>query len=134
MTNEKRAEMLIQKFGFDFNAIPKSEIRNLIEQEIENFQEGSSEYIRLLCGYLFCLGDITDVLLLEKAKYEINFDVGCMIDQEWIDSLKNGGIESEFVNPREVIIERFVSYYKNFEADDEDEFEGSMFSNSLFDD
>lgn len=134
MTNEKRAEMLVQKFGFDFNVVPKSEIRNLIEQEIENFQEGSSEYIRLLCGYLFCLGDITDVPLLEKAKYEINFDVGCMIDQEWIDSLKSGGIESELVNPREVIIERFVSYYKDFEADDEDECEGSMFSNSLFDD
>lgn len=134
MTNEKRAEMLIQRFGFDFHMIPKNEIRNLIEQEMANFQEGSSEYIRLLCGYLFCLGDITDVPLLEKVKYGISFDVGCMIDQEWIDSLKNGGIESEYVNPREVIIENFLSYYKNFEADDEDECGGSMFSCSIFDD
>lgn len=117
MTNEERAELLVQRLGFDFGTISKGEIRDLIEQEIENFQEGSSEYIRLLCGYLFCLGDITDVPLLEKAKYGINFDVGCMIDQEWIDSLKNGGIESEFTDPREVIIEKFMSYYKDFQAE-----------------
>jgi len=37
MTNEKRAEELIKKFGFDLHAISKSEIRNLIEQEIDHF-------------------------------------------------------------------------------------------------
>ena len=63
----------------------------LEEQEIEDFQEGSSEYIRLLCGYLYCIGDVTDVPLLEQAKYGINMDVGCMVDGEWIESLKNGG-------------------------------------------
>ena len=115
MTNEERAEKLIKKYGFVFDSIPKNEIRNLIKQEIENFQEGSSEYIRLLCGYLFCIGDITDIPLLEKAKYSINMDVGCMVDGEWIDSLKNGGIKTEFVNSRENIIEYFISYYKNFE-------------------
>ena len=109
MTNEKRAEELIKKYGFSFHSISKNEIRNLIEQEIQNFQEGSSEYIRVLCGYLFCIGDITDVPLLEKAKYSINMDVGCMIDKEWIDSLKNSGIESEFVNSRNYIIENFIS-------------------------
>ena len=134
MTNEKRAEALVQKFGFDFSAIPKSEIRNLIEREIENFQAGSSEYIRLLCGYLFCVGDAADVQLLERAKHEINFDVGCMIDQEWIDSLKNGGVENAFVSSRETIIENFISYYENFEADDdEDEYGGAIFSSPLFD-
>ena len=46
MTNEKRAELLVQKYGFDFDEISKGEIRNLIEQEIECFQEGSSEYIQ----------------------------------------------------------------------------------------
>ena len=114
MTNEERAELLIQRLGFDFGAISKAEIRDLIEQEMESFQEGSSEYIRLLCGYLFCLGDITDVPLLEKAKYGISFDVGCMIDQEWIDSLKNGGVEDEYTDPRAVIVEKFVSYYSAF--------------------
>ncbi len=133
MTNDKRAELLVQKLGFDFNAISKKEIRELIEQEIKDFQQGSSEYIRLLCGYLFCLGDITDVPLLERAKHEINFDVGCMIDQEWIDSLKNGGIENEFVNPRKVIVDDFVSYYKDFQADNENEYSSVMFSSPLFD-
>jgi len=134
MSNEKRVEMLIQNVGFDFNTISKNEIRDLIEQEIECFQEGSSEYIRLLCGYLFCLGDMTDIPLLEKAKYGISFDVGCMIDQEWIDSLKNAGVGDALVNSKEVLIEKFVSYYKDFEADDEDEWEGSMFSGIFFDD
>ena len=119
MTNEKRAEKLIKQYGFDFHHISKDEIRTLIEQEIENFQEGSSEYIRLLCGYLYCVGDITDVPLLEKAKYGINMDVGCMVDGEWIESLKNGGIEAEFVSSREHIMKGFISYYENFEADDE---------------
>jgi len=117
-TNEQRAEELIRRLGFDFDSISKSEIRTLIEQEIEDFQEGSSEYIRLLCGYLYCIGDITDVPLLEKAKYGINMDVGCMIDGEWIDSLKNGGQKTEFVHSREDIIKGVVTYYENFEADD----------------
>ena len=119
MTNEQRAEALIQKYGFDFASISKDEIRELIELEIEDFQEGSSEYIRLLCGYLYCIGDVTDIPLLERAKYGINMDVGCMVDREWIESLKNGGIEEEFVNSREIIIQNFIAYYKDFEADDE---------------
>lgn len=119
MTNEQRAEALIRKYGFEFASIPKSEVRRLIEREIEDFQEGSSEYIRLLCGYLYCIGDRTDIPLLERAKYGINMDVGCMVDREWIDSLKNGGLEAEFVNSREQIIQGFVAYYRDFKADDE---------------
>lgn len=118
-TNEQRAEALIRRLGFDFDSISKSEIRTLIEQEIADFQAGSSEYIRLLCGYLYCIGDISDVPLLEKAKYSINMDVGFMIDGEWIDSLKNGGQKTESVNSREDIIRGFVTYYTNFEADDD---------------
>ena len=117
MTNEQRAEKAIQKYGFDFNNISKSEIISLIENEIVNYQSGSSEYIRLLCGYLYCLGDETDIALIEKAKYRINMDVGCMIDIEWIDSLK--GVNNEYVRPRNEIIDDFISYYKNFKADDE---------------
>ena len=119
MTNEQRAEALIRKYGFDFASIPKNEIRELIEQEIKDFQEGSSEYIRLLCGYLYCVGDITDVPLLERAKYGVNMDVGCMVDWEWVESLKNGGVEGEFVNSRETIVQNFIAYYRSFEADDE---------------
>lgn len=117
MTNEQRAEMLIKRLGFDFGTISKSEIKDLLKREIENFHEGSSEYIRLLCGYLFCLGDAEDDELIGKAKYGINMDVGCMIDYEWIESLKNGGVQSEYVRSRDELIEDFVRYYSDFEAD-----------------
>lgn len=118
MTNEQRAAAVIKKYGFNFDSIPKAEIRSLIEEEILHFQEGSSEYIRLLCGYLYCIGDMSDVSLIEKAKCNINMDVGCMIDQEWLDSLKNGGIEDLNVGTRENIIKSFICYYKEFELDD----------------
>lgn len=119
MTNEQRAEQIIKKYGFDFEQIPKEEIIDMIQKEITDYQSGSSEYIRLLCGYLYCLGDISDVPLLKKAKYSINMDVGFMIDYEWIESLKNGGIEDENTRTRKELIDDFVSYYKDFEADDE---------------
>ena len=48
MTNGERAKQLIDKYGFDFNNIPKSEVIDLIQKEIADFQPGSSEYIRLL--------------------------------------------------------------------------------------
>lgn len=118
MDNEKKAKELIKKYGFDFETISKMEVRKLIEYEIENYQGGSSEYIRLLCGYLYCIGDITDVALLEKAKYCINMDVGCMIDREWIDSLKNGGMGDQFIDSREDIVIKFIQYYENFDVDD----------------
>lgn len=121
MTNEQRAEVLIKRYRFDFDRIPKAEIRELIEKEIADYQPGSSEYIRLLCGYLYCIGDQTDAPLIEKAKYEINMDVGCMIDREWIDSLQNGGAEGEFTGSRRDITDAFICYYSNFEADDMDE-------------
>ena len=50
MTNEQRAELLVKKYGFDFENIPKEEIIQLIQKEIADYQPGSSEYIRLLCG------------------------------------------------------------------------------------
>ena len=109
MDNEERAEQLIKKYGFNFDSISKSEIIELIETEIADFQEGSSEYIRLLCGYLYCIGDISDVPLIKSVKYGINFDVECMIDGEWIESLENGDVES-----RRDIINYFVSYYNNY--------------------
>lgn len=69
MTNEQRAEKLVQELGFDFDQISKDYIISLLEDEISNFHEGSSEYVRLLCGYLYCLGNISDIPLLKKAKY-----------------------------------------------------------------
>lgn len=119
ITNEQRAEQIIKKYGFDFEHIPKQEIIDLIQQELVKFQEGSSEYIRLLCGYLYCVGDASDASLIEKVKYGINMDVGFMIDGEWIESLRNGGIRTENVNSRQDIIHNFVTDYKDFKADDE---------------
>ncbi len=118
MTNEQRAAEIIKKYGFDFSKIQKEEIRKLIEIEISDFQSGSSEYIRLLCGYLYCIGDRSDAPLIEKVKYGINMDVGCMIDGEWIDSLK--GIEDEYVRSKEELIQEFVSYYQDFNSCDVD--------------
>ena len=124
MTNEQRAEKLVQELGFNLDQISKDYIVSLLEDEILNYHEGSSEYVRLLCGYLYCLGDISDVPLLKKAKYGINFDVGCMVDGEWLDSLENGGVEVNLgylVRPRDEIIMDIVNYYKNFRASDLDD-------------
>lgn len=120
MNNEQRAEEIINKYKFDFDKILKAEIRSLIEAEITDYHSGSSEYIRVLCGYLFCIGDESDVPLLEKAKYGINMDVGCMIDGDWIESLKNGGKSNEYLSDRITLINDFIRYYKNFKADDFD--------------
>lgn len=119
MTNEQRAERVLKQYGFEFDKIPKEEIMGLLRKEIDDYQLGSSEYIRLLCGYIYCIGGVSDVPLIEKAKYSINMDVGCMIDVEWIESLKNGGVEGSFVRTRQEIIEAFVFYYKDFKAEDE---------------
>ncbi len=119
MTNEQRAEKLITELGFDFEKIEKNYIIRLIEEEIDNYQDGSSEYIRLLCGYLYCIGDESDAVLLEKAKYSISFDVGCMIDGEWIDSLANRSVNYPILSRKE-LIQGFVDYYKGYKADEFD--------------
>ena len=111
MDNEERAEALAKRLGFVFETISKAEIIRLLKAEIADFQEGSAEYIRLLCGYLFCLGDASDIPLLKQAKYSINMDVGCMVDLEWIQSLENGGKEDALTRSREELIEDFTAYY-----------------------
>ena len=121
MTNEERAEKLISERGFDFENISKDYIISLLEEEIANYHEGSSEYIRLLCGYLYCVGDVTDVSLIKQAKYGINMDVGCMVDEEWIDSLENGGVARDNTRSRISIIAAFVGYYRLFKASDKEE-------------
>ncbi len=123
ITNGQRAKELIRKYGFDFEKIPKERISELLEKEIEDYQQGSSEYIRLLCGYLYCLGGISDVELIKKSKYGINMDVGTMIDGEWIESLENGGLENGNIRSREMIMADFVRYYRDFNAvEDYDDF------------
>ena len=107
LSNEERVDAIVKQYGFDFDKISKSEIRDLIEKEIKNYQEGSSEYIRVLCGYLFCIGDYEDAELIERVKYGINFDVGCMIDGEWIEALRGNMSGKE----RQLQIQSFIKYY-----------------------
>ena len=123
LTYDERAENFIKRFGFYFDKIDKNQIISLINEEFERAVEerkrcfyDSSECLRVLCGYLYCLGDISDVPLLEKVKYGIDMDVGTMIDGEWIISLKNNGIEMEEydIQSKQEIIEGFVDYYKFF--------------------
>lgn len=121
LISDERAENFIKRFGFDFDKIDKNQIIFLINEEFERAVEerkrcfyDSSECLRVLCGYLYCLGDISDVPLLEKVKYGIDMDVGTMIDSEWIDSLENGGIEDKYTRTRKEIIENFVDYYESW--------------------
>ncbi len=69
-----------------------------------------------MCGYLFCLGDISDVPLLEKVKYKIDMDMGVAIDGIWIISLENNGMEmKEYDIPsKKELIKDFVDFYKNY--------------------
>ena len=120
---EERAEFFIRKLGFDFDKIDKNEIISLINEEFERAVEerkrcfyDSSECLRVLCGYLFCLGDISDVPLLKKVKYKIDMDMGVAIDGIWIISLENNGIEmKEYDIPsKKELIKDFVDFYKNY--------------------
>lgn len=111
--NEKRAKKILEKFGFNFKQEYRNEIKQLLNEEIDNYQEGSSEYLRVLCGFLFCIGDPDDIELIKKAKYKINFDVGCMIDSEWIDSMENTSVDYE-IREREELIKDYIEYYKHY--------------------
>ena len=42
-----------------------------------------------------------------------------MVDGEWIESLKNGGVRDTYVNSRQEIIDSFVAYYKDYIAEDD---------------
>ncbi len=42
-----------------------------------------------------------------------------MIDIEWIDSLKNGGMETQFTGSRQDVIDGFVACYRDFQPEDE---------------
>ena len=112
----ERAEFFIRKLGFDFDKIDKNEIIFLLNKEFERaiterkskFYD-SSECLRVLYGYLFCLGDISDVPLLEKVKYKIDMDMGVAIDGIWIISLENNGMEmKEYDIPSKKIFCRWI--------------------------
>ena len=107
--NEIRAEKILKQYGFDFCNVSRPEIIGLLNEEISNYQEGSSEYLRILCGYIFCIGNIADIELINNAKYSINFDVRCMIDGDWIDS-----VNWRDSTDRSRLVDEFISYYRHY--------------------
>ena len=111
MNNEQRAEQLWAQYGADFGLISKQQIIDLLSAELADPQPGTGDYIRLLCGYLFCIGDASDAILLEKAKYDLNMDIGCMIDAEWIESLKQDDTQN---SSRQALINSFAEYYQHY--------------------
>lgn len=113
--NESRTAELLDKYGLDFIKVPAGEIRELLTEELKSPAEGSSEYIRLLCAYLFCAGGKEDAELIRKAKYTTNMDIGAMIDKEWLTSLENGGIADDETRSRDELIADIVMYYMDYE-------------------
>ena len=111
--NEIRAEEVVRKFGLKPAAEARKEIKELLEYEVINYKEGSSEYLRVLCGMLFCIGCVEDSALIWKAKM-LNFDVGCMID---IEFFFGAGIKEtlDYINTREDL-ERMKQFLSDFAA------------------
>jgi len=110
--NEKRAGDFLERFGFSFKEEYRGEIRRLLEVEFSDYQQGSSEYLRVLCGFLFCIGNVDDVELIEKIKLGINMDIGAMIDSEWIESMK--GVPGSHIRTRDELLKDYVSYYVKY--------------------
>lgn len=113
-SNELRAKFLVEKYQFQFKAEHRAEIKMHLKNEIDDYQSGSSEYLRFLCGYLFCIGHKEDLAIITMAKKSINMDVGTMIDSEWLTSLENDGAEDKSPRSRAEIIEEFVIYYTHY--------------------
>lgn len=113
--NEKRVVELLGKYGMDFINVPKDEITALINVELNQPKKGNSEYMRLLCAYLFCSGDTEDAKLINKVKYSKNMDVMSVIESEWITSLENGGKADEYTRSRDELIAGILLYYMDYD-------------------
>ena len=50
--------------------------------------------------------------LLKKAKHNINFDVGCMINSAWIENIDSA--DNEKTSERKELISEFVGYYNSY--------------------
>ncbi|MCL1792145.1 MAG: hypothetical protein FWG40_12545 [Peptococcaceae bacterium] len=118
INKEGQAKDLLLKYSFDFqNEKHREEIITLLEKEIDwckkpDSQWESSEYLRVLCGYVFCFERGEDAALIKRAKTEINFDVGCIIDEDWITSLSKN--DATTIRTRKSLIQGFTDYYKNY--------------------
>lgn len=109
-SNQIRAKETIKKFGYKFNEKDRPEILKLLNEEYQNYHPGSSEYLRVLCGLLFCIGNKEDADIIEKVKYGLNMDVGFMVDLDWINDLR--GLPTDLT--RNEMIDEFKEYYQPF--------------------
>lgn len=112
---EEKAEKFLQQYNFDFKEDYRHEIRDLLEKEFDNYDETqSSEFLRVLCGFLFCIGNVDDVALIRKVKYELSFDVENMIDVNWTDGtgMQRNSMAKELWH--EQLVEEYIAYYKGY--------------------
>ena len=109
---DSRTQELLGKYGMDFMNIPADEIRTLISEELNAPKKDSSEYLRLLCAYLFCSGEKDDAQLIRKVKFSGSMDILNAIDKDWISCLE-GSDECE--RSRDELISDIMLYYLDYE-------------------
>ena len=85
--SENKARLFFEEFGFNFKVEDRYIVRNLLEHEINNSSKNDEgEFLKVLCGYLFCIGNPEDVDLIKKVKNDLGRDVGLMINRGWTDA------------------------------------------------
>lgn len=113
--NERRIAEVLDKYSKDFLNTPKEEIRALITGELAAPVKDNTEYLRLLCAILFCVGDKEDAQLIKKVKYSGSMDILDAIDKDWISCLENDGENAEDMRSRDEIISDIMLSYFDYE-------------------
>ncbi|OAX50218.1 hypothetical protein [Paenibacillus sp. AD87] len=72
-------EKVLELYGLDPDTKHRQQIRELLQQEIENQEAVDHEYLKTLCILLFCIGNVEDTGLIWQAKRK-NQDTGSYID------------------------------------------------------
>ncbi|CAM2977609.1 hypothetical protein HP548_31275 [Paenibacillus taichungensis] len=72
-------EKVLELYGLDPDTKYRQQIRELLQQEIENQEAVDHEYLKTLCIMLFCIGNVEDTVLIWQAKRK-NQDTGSYID------------------------------------------------------
>ncbi|WP_408894467.1 hypothetical protein [Paenibacillus taichungensis] len=72
-------EKVLELYGLDPDTKHRQQIRELLQQEIENQEAVDHEYLKTLCIMLFCIGNVEDTVLIWQAKRK-NQDTGSYID------------------------------------------------------
>lgn len=70
---------ILDLYDLDPDTRHRQQIRELLQQEIENQEAVDHEYLKTLCIMLFCIGNVEDTGLIWQAKRK-NQDTGSYID------------------------------------------------------